>query len=145
MKSSSGNAVQVSKGVNKELERLAAALPAGVMLETIYDSADFINQSIKNVVEHGLLGGIIAIVILYLFLGSWRTTLVVGLMLPVSVIATFTFMAAAGESINLLSLGGLLIGMGSLVDFAIVVIESIHRHRLRGKGGRKRPPSVPRK
>jgi len=135
MKTSGGNTVSVSRGVKAEMERLAAVLPEGVTLQTVYDTADFINDSIKNVVEHGLLGGIIAIVILYLFLGSWRTTLVVGLMLPVSVIATFTFMAATGESINLLSLGGLLIGMGSLVDFAIVVIESIHRHRLRGKQG----------
>nr|MBO2479982.1 AcrB/AcrD/AcrF family protein [Bacillota bacterium] len=135
MKTSGGNTVNVSKGVKEELERLAAALPEGVTLQTVYDTADYINASIRNVVEHGLLGGIIAIIILYLFLGSWRTTLVVGLMLPVSVIATFTFMAAAGESINLLSLGGLLIGMGSLVDFAIVVIESIHRHRMSGKQG----------
>lgn len=133
MKTSGGNTVNVSRGVKEELERLVATLPDGVTLQVVYDTADFINESIRTVVEHGLLGGIIAIIVLYLFLGSWRTTLVVGLMLPVSVIATFTFMAASGESINLLSLGGLLIGMGSLVDFAIVVIESIHRHRMRGK------------
>ncbi|MBT9283543.1 MAG: efflux RND transporter permease subunit [Hydrogenibacillus schlegelii] len=132
LKSSGGNTVRVSAAVHRELERLHEKLPPGTELTVIYDAATFINRSIQNVVEHGLLGGLIAMAVLYAFLGSVRTTFIVGTMLPVSVIATFTLMAVTDQSINLLTLGGLLIGMGSLVDFAIVVIESIHRHRLRG-------------
>lgn len=135
MKTSGGNAVKVSEGVHQQIAQLQHKLPEGVTLSVIYDAATFINRSINNVVEHGLLGALIAMAILYLFLGSFRTTLIVGTMLPVSVIGTFTLMALSHQSINMLSLGGLLIGMGSLVDFAIVVIESIHRHRLEGKDG----------
>ena len=137
MKASGGNTVKVSKEVYQQLDELKASLPDGVKVTPIFDQAVFINKSIRNVVEHGLLGGAIAVLILFLFLADWRTTLVVALMLPISVIATFTFMAASGESLNILSLGGLLIGMGSLVDFAVVVIESIHRYRMRGSLGKE--------
>ncbi|MBE3596945.1 MAG: efflux RND transporter permease subunit [Hydrogenibacillus sp.] len=133
MQTSGGNAVQTSNGVHQALQTLERKLPEGTSLTVIFDSATFIKQSMRNVVEHGALGGLIAMIILYLFLGNLRTTLIVGVMLPVSVIATFTLMALTDQSINLLTLGGLLIGMGSLVDFAIVVIESIHRHRLQRK------------
>lgn len=132
LKATDGNTLAVSRGVERALERLAPQLPPGVELRPILDQGDFIEESVRTVAEHGLLGAVIAVTVLYLFLGNGRTTLVVGLMLPVSVIGSFAMLAAAGQTLNIVSLGGLLIGIGSLVDFAIVVIESIHRYRLRG-------------
>ncbi|ADU51423.1 acriflavin resistance protein [Thermaerobacter marianensis DSM 12885] len=132
LKATDGNTLAVSRGVERALARLRPQLPPGVELRTILDQGDFIEESVRTVAEHGLLGGAIAVAVLYLFLGNWRTTLVVGLMLPVSVIGSFAMLAAAGQTLNIVSLGGLLIGIGSLVDFAIVVIESIHRYRMRG-------------
>ena len=132
LKATDGNTLAVSRGVRQALERLAPQLPPGVELRPILDQGDFIEESVRTVAEHGLLGGLIAVAVLYLFLGNWRTTLVVGLMLPVSVVGSFAMLAAAGQTLNIVSLGGLLIGIGSLVDFAIVVIESIHRYRMRG-------------
>ncbi|EKP95807.1 efflux RND transporter permease subunit [Thermaerobacter subterraneus] len=132
LKATDGNTLAVSRGVEQALQRLAPQLPPGVELRTILDQGDFIQESVRTVAEHGVLGGLIAVAVLYLFLGNWRTTLVVGLMLPVSVVGSFAMLAAAGQTLNIVSLGGLLIGIGSLVDFAIVVIESIHRYRMRG-------------
>ena len=132
LKATDGNTLAVSRGVRAALARLSGQLPPGVQVTPILDQGEFIEDSVRTVAEHGLLGGAIAVAVLYLFLGNWRTTLVVGLMLPVSVISTFAMLAAAGQTLNIVSLGGLLIGIGSLVDFAIVVIESIHRYRLRG-------------
>lgn len=132
LKATDGNTLAVSRGVEEALARLAGQLPTGVRVTAILDQGDFIEESVRTVAVHGLLGAAIAIAVLYLFLGNWRTTLVVGLMMPVSVVSTFALLAASGQTLNIISLGGLLIGIGSLVDFAIVVIESIHRYRMRG-------------
>src|SRR5690606_28555649 len=105
LKATDGNTLAVSRGVERALERLAPQLPPGVELRPILDQGDFIEESVRTVAEHGLLGAVIAVVVLYLFLGNGRTTLVVGLMLPVSVIGSFAMLAAAGQTLNIVSLG----------------------------------------
>ncbi|HEY8393824.1 MAG TPA: efflux RND transporter permease subunit [Thermaerobacter sp.] len=132
LKATDGNTLAVSRGVEEALARLEGQLPSGVRVTAILDQGDFIEESVRTVAVHGMLGAAIAVGVLYLFLGNWRTTLVVGLMMPVSVVSTFALLAASHQTLNIISLGGLLIGIGSLVDFAIVVIESIHRYRMRG-------------
>ncbi|MDD4588148.1 MAG: efflux RND transporter permease subunit [Heliobacteriaceae bacterium] len=134
MKASDGNTVQVAKKVHAEVTQLNKLLPAGVKIETVLDQSTFIQRSIDNVSHHGLLGGIFAVLILFLFLRNVRSTLVVVLVIPVSIIATFAMLYFGNQTINLMSLGGLLLGLGSLVDFSVVVLESIYRYRQNGYG-----------
>lgn len=134
LKATGGNTVQVANEVMAEVAKLNQTLPEGVKLTTVVDTSKFIKDSINNVVEHGLLGGFFAIVVLYLFLRSVRSTLVVALTIPISIIATFSLMYFGHQTINMLSLGGLILGMGSLVDFSVVVLESIYRYRQNGFG-----------
>lgn len=134
MKATGGNTVTVANEVMAEVEKLNNTLPDGVKLTTIMDTSKFIKDSINSLVEHGLLGGILAIIVLYLFLRSFRSTLVIALTIPISIIATFFMMYLGNQSINLLSLGGLVLGLGSLVDFSVVVLESIYRYRQNGFG-----------
>ncbi|GAB7388329.1 efflux RND transporter permease subunit [Bacillaceae bacterium] len=132
-KSSGGNTVEVAESVLKELEAVKRDLPQGYELTLVVDTSEYIKDSITTVAEHALLGGVFAILILYLFLNSSRSTLVVSIVLPVSVVTTFSLMYFTGQTINLVSLSGLLLGLGSLVDFAVVILENIFRHRQQGK------------
>jgi len=131
-KASGHNTVQAAKAIKNEVSRLNNPLPEGVKLSNVLDTSKFIEDSIGNVVRHTAVGGILAMVILYLFLRNVRSTLVVVLVMPIAVIATFTMMYFADQTINLLSLGGLALGLGSLVDFSVVVLENIYRYRQNG-------------
>ncbi|GAX92032.1 efflux RND transporter permease subunit [Effusibacillus lacus] len=132
-KATGSNSVQVADAVFKELDDIKKQLPKNVELNTILDTSKFVKQSINNVAKHAVIGGLLAVFILLLFLNSYRSTLVIAIVIPISVIATFSLMYFTGETINLLTLGGLTLGLGSLVDFAVVVMESIYRHRQEGK------------
>jgi len=92
----------------------------------------FIESSIKEVISTALWGGILAVIVLFLFLRSIKSTLIIGLAIPISIISTFFFMYISGVSLNIMSLGGLALGIGMLVDNAIVVLESIDRYRKSG-------------
>lgn len=134
-KSSTANTVRVAADVERTVRQLNdGQLPAGVHLSTVLNQADYINLSIRTVAQHAAIGGIVAIVVLFFFLGSLRSTLAVLVMLPVSLIGAFALMYFSGQGINMLSLGGLALGLGSLLDFAIVVLENIYRHRQEGMG-----------
>ncbi len=132
-KASGGNTVSIADEVLQEVEKLRKDLPQGMDLTVVMDNSKYIKDSIFTVAEHALLGGGFAILILYLFLNSVRSTLVVSIVLPISVIATFSLMYFTGQTINLISLSGLLLGLGSLVDFAVVILENIFRQRQEGK------------
>ncbi|WP_139491393.1 efflux RND transporter permease subunit [Brevibacillus dissolubilis] len=132
-KASGGNTIEVAEAVKAELEKLKVKLPDGVKIDTILDSSEFIKDSIYTVGEHAIVGGLLSIVILYLFLGSFRSMLIVTIVIPISVVATFCLMYFTGQTINLISLSGLTLGLGSLVDFAVVILENIFRHRQEGK------------
>lgn len=133
-KGSGDNTVQVARAVKEEVEKLNLTLPDGVKITNVYDSSKYIENSIDTVVHHAALGGILAIVVMYLFLRSVRSTFVVVVVMPIAVIATFTMMYFCNQTINLLSLGGLALGLGSLIDFSVVVLESIYRYRQEGYG-----------
>ncbi|NNE34110.1 MAG: efflux RND transporter permease subunit, partial [Rhodothermales bacterium] len=127
------NTVTVARGIRTEIARLGAVLPDGMELELVYDQSIFIEQAINDVVNAGLIGGLLAILILYLFLADFRPTVIIGLSIPISIVATFALMKAADLTLNIMSLGGLALGIGLLVDNSIVVLENIARHRSMGK------------
>lgn len=137
-KQSDANTVGVSEKVNDEIEKLKGTLPAGIEIFSAYDSAEFINLSIGNVLNNGFFGALFAVIVLYLFLRNIRSTLIIGTAIPISIVATFILMYFSGTTINILSLGGLALGIGLMVDSSIVVLENIYRFRTEKKLPRER-------
>ncbi len=136
-KQADANTVRVSSAVENAMDNIEKALPEGVQIRKVMDQADFINESIQSVFEVGGIGALLAGFVLLLFLRSIRSTLVVALAIPVSVIATFVLMYFYGLTLNIVSLGGLALGIGIMVDSSIVVLENIYRFRQEGRGMRK--------
>ncbi len=132
LKQSGANTVQVAERVKAELAAMEKELPGNVKVHTVSDQSRFIRASINNVVKHALIGSVLAILILFLFLRSVRSTVVIALSIPISIIATFTMVYFAGLTLNMVSLGGLALGVGLIVDDSIVVLESIYRYRQTG-------------
>lgn len=122
-----GNTVAVADEVRARLEALAENLPADVSLDLLFDQSRFIEASISGVMQAGLLGGVLAVLVLYLFLGDVRATFIIAAAIPVSVLASFILMYGAGLSLNIMSLGGIALAIGLLIDSAIVVLEAIAR------------------
>ena len=133
VKETGANTVQVSERVQREMKEIQEDLPAGYQISKIYDNADFIVDSINNLTQTAIMGGLLAVLVLYVFLRHLRSTLVVALSIPISIIATFMLIRYGGLTLNLISLGGLGLGIGMLVDNSIVVLENIFRHRQLGK------------
>ncbi len=125
------NTVKAVEGVKTSLTKIQKSLP-GYEVKIISDQATFINNSIGEVKNSAILGVVLAIIVLFVFLRRVGTTLIVAVSIPVSIIATFNLMFFSGLTINILTLGGLALGAGMLVDNAIVVIESIFRNQERG-------------
>ena len=128
------NTIQVGRVVKDRLnsvQETVAGLTSGVNLEVVFDQSIFIEQSVDEVLKTALYGGILAILVLYLFLRS-SSSLIIGVSIPISVVTTFFFLYAFDVSLNIMSLGGLALGVGMLVDNSIVVLEGIDRHRRRG-------------
>ncbi|MGE5404103.1 MAG: efflux RND transporter permease subunit, partial [Candidatus Saccharibacteria bacterium] len=128
-KQSSASTVATADGVIKEIEVIRKTLPAGVSLTVARDNSDFIHRSLTDTWRNMFEGILITALVLYLFLREWRSTLIVSLAIPTSLIATLTMMYFAGFSFNILTLLGLTMCIGILVDDSIVVLENIHRHR----------------
>ncbi|MCP3982495.1 MAG: efflux RND transporter permease subunit [bacterium] len=129
------NTVTVSDAVRDglaPLEQRLAQVDPGLRLSVITDQARYIRQSVSEVLRTAVYGGALAILVLFLFLRSWKTTLIVGIAIPISVVATFFLMYVSGVSLNIMSLGGLTLGIGLLVDNSIVVLEAIQRRRDQG-------------
>ncbi|MCP3964320.1 MAG: efflux RND transporter permease subunit [bacterium] len=126
------NTVKVSDAVREGLEAVRAQLgrvDPGLEVVVITDQARYIRRSVSEVLQTALLGGLLAVVVLFLFLRSWKATLIIAGAIPISVVATFFLMYLSDISLNIMSLGGLTLGIGLLVDNAIVVLESIQRRR----------------
>ena len=131
-KQSGANTVEVSDALWAEVEKIHKDHP-NIMIEKTKDSADFIKASITNVQNATLQGAGLAVLVLLFFLRSFSTTLIIGMAIPISVISTFALMHFNGFTLNTVSFGGLALGVGMLVDNAIVVLENIYRHREDGK------------
>ncbi len=124
---SSGNALQVSKSVRDTMARLSQKFPPGVAYNIAFDSTDFVAESIREVVITLAIAIVLVVIVIFLFLQDWRTTLIPALTIPVSLLGTFFLMKVLGFSINTLTLFGLTLATGLVVDDAIVVIENIAR------------------
>jgi HAE1 family hydrophobic/amphiphilic exporter-1 len=129
---SGSNTVKVSDLVQAELPHIRERLPQGMELHLMFDRAKFIRLSIANVESSALFGGCIAIIVLLFFLRSLRPTIVIALAIPLAVVATFILMYQSNLSLNWMSLSGLALGIGMLVDNSVVVLENIFRHRQHG-------------
>lgn len=132
-KQSGSNTVQVASDVKKELERIRPILPEGIEMHLVRDDASRIADSLSQVKEDLLTGTVFTILIVFWFLGDWRSTVISSLAIPISIVGTFFFMKLAGFSLNTMSLLGLTLSVGLLTDDAIVVIENIIRHRQMGQ------------
>ena len=131
-KQSGENTVAIAAGVKAEIERINREVP-GVQINVLDDSALFIERAINNVQEHALIGSVLVILIIFAFLRDWRATIIVSTSIPISVIGTFALLYFAGFTLNTMTFGGLALGIGMIVDAAIVVLENTHRHLDMGK------------
>ena len=120
-------------GVDAVLAGLTKVLPAGIRISRVYDLAEFVEESIASVRDAILIGGFLAIVVLLVFLRDWRLTMIAAVTLPMAIVPTFVFMWLFGGTVNLMSMGGLAVAIGLVIDDAVVVVENVHRRA--GEGG----------
>ncbi|MBK1644310.1 acriflavin resistance protein [Thiocapsa imhoffii] len=129
------NTVAVVDAVADELSRLedAGQIPPDIRLERVDDQARYIRHSLSNAITAAVSGALLAMAVVYLFLGSLRRTLIIGAAIPIAVLVTFILMAANGLTFNIMTLGGLALGIGMLVDSTIVMLENVYRHQRLGQ------------
>ena len=132
-KQTGANTVEVADKVKEGLEKLRGQLPAGVELRVVRDNSTFIVDSVTDVRTTLILGALLTVLVVFAFLNSWRSTVITGLTLPVAVISAFTVMNMLGFTLNVMTLMGLSLAIGMLIDDAIVVRENIVRHMEHGK------------
>ena len=131
-KQSGTNTIQIAEGVKKEIEKINSEVD-GIKLQVLDDQSKFINRAIGSVTEHAMLGGLLVIAIIFLFLRDIKSTLIICTSIPISVIGTFALLYFGGYTLNTLTFGGLALGIGMIVDAAIVVLENTYRHLEMGK------------
>ena len=132
MKKTDANTVAVADEILNNLDEINHKLASDVKLDVVIDTSEFIKLSIDSVIQNILIGGVIALFVLLLFLKSIRATIVIGLSIPIAVISTFALMYFTGQTLNVLTLGGLALGLGMMVDSSIVILENIYSYRQRG-------------
>ncbi len=131
-KQSGTNSVNVADAVYAKIDEVAKALPTGITLEIVDDNTDQIRDTISEIVSSLLQGAVLTMAVLFVFLRTWNTTLIVGISIPFSVLITLLAMHLAGITLNMMTLTGLLLGVGMIVDASIVVSENIYNYRERG-------------
>ncbi len=133
-KEGDANTVTVSQALLNRLGALKRAdqFPKRVEYQVVFNQADFIKGAVDDVLSSAILGGLLAVIVLYIFLRDLRSTLTIGLSIPISIMATFALMYQTNITLNIMSLGGIALGVGMLVDNSIVVLEAVHRHKKTG-------------
>ncbi|MEH2301319.1 MAG: efflux RND transporter permease subunit [Nostoc sp.] len=126
------NVVAVTKAVQQEIKSLEKSLPPGVQITKAYDESGLVVDAIANVRDAIAIGIVLIIIVLYVFLREWRSTVIASITIPLSALAAFGVLSFVGQSLNLMSLGGLAVAIGLVIDDAIVVIENIDRQLQRG-------------
>jgi len=132
-KEGDANTVSVARGIKGRLKELSEELPQDMTIETVDDQSIFIDRAISEVIKAAVLGGLLAVLVIFVFLRNIWFTFTIAICIPVSIIATFFLMGQAGISLNIMSLGGIALATGLLVDNAIVVLENISRYRAAGE------------
>ena len=128
LKQAGSNTLKVAENIRKRLDDIKKDIPSGLNVSIVYDQSTFISKSIKDVSDAAIQGGFLAFLVLWLFLKKIKPSIIVAAAIPVSIMITFALMYFSGLTLNMLSLGGLALGVGMLVDAAIVVIENISIH-----------------
>lgn len=136
-KQSGANTVKIAREFNKELAVLEKQLPSDVKISIIWDTSDYITDSINNLTEALMFAFIFVVLVVLFFLGKWRATFIIVLTIPISLIAAFIYLLVSGNTINIISLSALSIAIGMVVDDAIVVLENISKHIERGSTPRE--------
>jgi HAE1 family hydrophobic/amphiphilic exporter-1 len=131
-KQSGKNSVQTARDLRARLLRMTRELPQDIKISEIFNTTDQIENSLNQVVSTALSGAVLAILILFIFLRSFKPTLIIGISIPVSVVITLLFMYFAGLTLNLMTMAGLVLGIGMLVDNSIVILENIYHYREKG-------------
>jgi multidrug efflux pump subunit AcrB len=132
-KTGAASTLDVVRGIKKALPRVLSTLPPELTMKEFSDQSVFVRSAITGVVREGIIAAGLTAMMILLFLGSWRSTLIIALSIPLSVLTSLAILSALGETINLMTLGGLALAVGILVDDATVAIENIHRHMASGK------------
>jgi len=133
-KTGSASTLSVVSGIKKAMPRILSGLTSDLVVKEFADQSIFVRAAISGVVREGVIAAALTALMILLFLGSWRSTLIIALSIPLSVLTSIAILSALGETINLMTLGGLALAVGILVDDATVAIENIHRHMATGKG-----------
>jgi multidrug efflux pump subunit AcrB len=123
----------VANGVKQALPEISAELPEGSKLDFVIDQTDYVRKAIDSLIHEGVIGAILVSIMILVFLGDWKMTVIATLALPLSILGAIMGLKATGNTINVMTLGGLFLAIGPLVDNAIVVLENIHRHMGMGK------------
>ena len=131
-KSSSGNTVDIATAVAKELPAITRDLRGKATITLVVDQSTYIKESVTSLWREGLLGAVFAVFVIWAFLRSWRSTLIASLSIPLSVVGALIILYSRGQSLNMLTLGGLTIAIGRVIDDSIVVIENTYRHLQEG-------------
>ncbi|MEI6669950.1 MAG: efflux RND transporter permease subunit [Acidobacteriota bacterium] len=128
-----GNILEVVSGTMSALREYRTSLPSSVTLTVVYDLAEFVRNAVASVRDAILIGGLLAVLVLIVFLRDWRVTTIAAISLPLTMVGTFFVLNLVQGTINLMSMGGLAIAIGLVIDDAIVIVENIHRHRAMGE------------
>ena len=132
-KSGKASTLDIVQGEKQLVERLRPTLPEGLNIQTLADQSIFVTAAIEGVVKEAVIAGCLTALMILLFLGSWRSTLIIAVSIPLSILSSLAILSALGETINIMTLGGLALAVGILVDDATVTIENIDRHLEEGK------------
>ena len=132
IKQPQGNTIQVADGIDAALRELESTLPPGITISTFYDQSQIVHESQNSVVEAIIIGGVLAMLVVVLFLGNLRTASVVLIALPLTVLITFALMKVLGQTLNIMTLGALAVALGLVIDDGIVVVENIYHELERG-------------
>jgi len=133
LKNGSASTVDVVNGIKKRLPLVRSQLPAELNVEPLFDQSIFVMSALRGVLVEGTIAAVLTALMILLFLGSWRSTLIVAISIPLAICCSLILLAAMGKTINIMTLGGLALAVGILVDDATVTIENIHRHMSLGK------------
>jgi hypothetical protein len=120
--------IDIINSINQKLPQIRAALPAAMKIEALSDQSVFVRAAISGVIREAAIAGALTGLLILLFLGSWRSTLIITISIPLSILASIACLSALGETINIMTLGGLALAVGILVDDATVTIENINYH-----------------
>jgi multidrug efflux pump subunit AcrB len=133
LKTGKASTIDIINSINEKLPQIRASLPPELKIEALSDQSVFVRAAISGVIREALIAGALTGLLILLFLGSWRSTLIITISIPLSILASITCLSALGETINIMTLGGLALAVGILVDDATVTIENINYHLEHGK------------